>query len=69
MGFGLGSVFGGFQFPTPSALDLSSAIPLPHYRGMSILAVDPETQAHLQWSASQPGFGPGDFGSDRDSNR
>ena len=48
---------------------------MPHHRGMSILAEDPETlddlnlnqhkiQADLQWSASQSGSKPGDLGSD-----
>ena len=36
---------------------------------MAIMAVDPETQADLQWSASQFGSMPGDFVSYRDSNR
>ena len=34
---------------------------------MSFLAVDPETQDDLQWSASQPGSMPGNFVSDQDS--
>ena len=66
MGFGIGSIFIGSQFPAHLALDSSFAIP--HAPSPSH-AVNPETQAGLHRRTNQCGYSrPGDFGSDRDSN-
>ena len=63
VGFGRGSLYG---IPVSHHSSPGLILNLPHHWGMSILAVDPETQADLHWSASQSGSRPGDFGSDRD---